>query len=942
MPSQFYPGPFDSREPTPSHDDVSPAKDERPVLPIAAGLIQTSGSETFASRACGYVFGTPTSQYYNHTYTPSSVNSFGLGLERQAAREEIGMAPVIRSLPIHGKERRIIGLLAMGQERVLHFVSGGPGKQKYPPQDSPEGIIESLGGFGKDVRDAQSLASQEQHVVFSDPTPHNDPEKEPEAHVDTPATLPGGSSGSSSPGGFSIPSRKTPYPSPVALGELILQQAKEEADGSNDDDPKGDRRKKKVRLARRSRSTRSPSASSASANTVRSRTPKNTRPLSRSSSHKRGNKLGRVIKRILFKSPKRQYSQHSGQRKSLSTSSQTTVSVDTGVITPTLPQGGAQEITASKQLPSLMIQGLNRDFLPTEATLVPTPLNSPILGGPPLSFEEAMSTLPATTDTTPTSSELEQSGVIFEQATSPEVILTHPLLTQDMNEVSPFFKMNENFPAPPTPPLPKVQSSSTRGPEETFKLPKLDTHGLLCEDSSSDKFGHQQKKPAKKKSSTTASVIAFLSKPFTKRDRRDLVASISNEKDKDSARVGLKDRYLRDARRRNNFDNAYPVFPGRGGSRSMTASPALGFTRRASLPVVEEKKPFYVFSEDFEKCVITRTMEYVQEEEPIVEKGHESKVIAEDNGEKKPEKLDAAAILVGALGSGAGGGTSTVPVSNKRGAFLPPLKMSPSPPSPILRPASTIPTTVRHERISGNYPRPNLVREEEEEMIVTPLPLLPLRGDRYDAAYRQSVDPGSTPNPSPATQWSRSTMGTGASEDSEDILARRRGRVGPYEYKSETETLGENEEEGGEGDGDEGEGEGEIGEMRAPIPTRAASGEVGSQGQGRSRSRGESGASEKSWMTGRTTMDTGGSIGKATMGSGSGSGGGRCAGDSSSAVAVGNQGEVREEDEEGGERCGGTGGGGGVVEKMIGVEIERWEFMGNRRTCVNPDDEGVD
>ncbi|KAF8420720.1 hypothetical protein EV426DRAFT_704087 [Tirmania nivea] len=933
MPSEFSPGPFDFREPTLSHDCVSPAKDERLVLPNTAGQIQTS--ETFASRACGYVFGTPTFQCYTHSYTPSSVNSSRLGLEQQAAREQIGMAPVIRNHPIDGRERGIIGLLAIGQERVLHFVSGGLGKQRYPSQDSPGGIIEFLESSGKDIRDAQSLASQEQHVVFSDPTPHKDPAKEPEAHVDTSAILAGESSGSSSPSGFSIHSRKTPYPSPVVLGELILQQVKEEADGSNDDDPKGDLRKKKVRMVHRSRYTHSSSSSSASPNTMRSRMLHNNRALSRGNSHKRGNKLGRAIKRILFRRPKKQYSQRSGQRKLLSTSSQITVSVDTGVITPTLPQGGTREISANKQMPSLMIQGLDRDFLPTEATLVPTPLHSPILGGPPLSFEEAMSTLPSTTDPTPTSSELEQSGVIFEQTTSPEVILTRPLLTQDMNEISPFFKMSENFPAPPTPPLPRAQSSSTRGPEETYKLPKLDTHGLLSEDNYSDKFGHQQKKPARRKSSTTASVIAFLSKPFTKRNRRDLVASVSNEKDKDSAMVGLKD-YLRDARRRNNFDSVYPVFPSCGGSRSMTASPALGLTERASLPVIEGRKPFYEFSEDFEKCAIAGTMEYVQEEEPIVEKGSNG-VIAEDNGEKKLEELDAAAILAGALGNSVASGTSTVPVSTKRGAFLPPLEMSPFPPSPILRPASTIPTTIRHERINGSCPCPNLVREEEEEMTETFLPFLPFRGDRDDAAYQQSVDPGATPNPSLATQWSGSTMGTGYSEYSEDILARKMGRAGPYVYKFEAGTLEENGNEGR--DIEEDEEECEIAGRRASTPTRAASDEVGSQGQGRSRSRGESEASEKSWMTGKTTLGTGVSTGKATMGSESG--GGRSAGDSSSVVAVGSQDEGREENEGGGRRCGSIGGG-GAVEKMIGVEIERRELMGSRRACVNPDDEDVD
>ncbi|RPB22990.1 hypothetical protein L211DRAFT_838923 [Terfezia boudieri ATCC MYA-4762] len=931
MPSDIYPGLFD---PTLSHGDVAPPKNERPVLPNAADPIQTSGSEAFVSRARGYVFETPTSQCYTHTYTPSSVNSFGLGLERQAAWEEMGMAPVIRSLPIHGKESGIIGLLAMGQERMLHFVSGGLGKQKYPPQASSECIMESVGSSGKDVGVEQSLASQEQHIFFSDPIPHKDPENEPEAHVNTPAALAGGSSGSSSPAGFSIHSRKTPYPSPVALGELILQQAKEEADGSNDDDPKGGRQKKKVRLACRPRSTRFPSSSSASANKVGSRTSKDNRPLSRSNCHKHGNKLGRVFKRMIFKLPKRQYSQRSGQHKSLSTSSQITVFVDTGVITPTLPRGGTREISANKQIPSLMIQGLDRDFLPTEATLVPTPLNSPILGGLPLSFEEAMSTLPASADSTQTSSELEHSGVIFEQTPSPEVILTRPLLTQDMNEVSPFFRMNENFPAPPTPPLPKAQSSSPRGPAETFKLPKLDTHGLLREDSHSDKFGHQQKKRARK-SSTTASVIAFLSKPFTKRDRRDLVATVSNEKDKDSARVGLKDRYLRDARQRNNFDTAYPVFPGHDCNRSMTTSPALGFTRSTSLPIVEEKIPFYEFHKDSEKCAITGTMEYVQEEEPIMEKGHDSGVIVEDNGEK-PERLDTANILAGPLGSDVGGGISTLPVSFKRGTFLPPLKMPPSPPLPILPPASTIPTTVLHERISEICPRSSLVREEEE-IEVTPLPLLPLRGDRDDSAYWQSVDPGPKPNPSPATQWSGSTMGTGCSEYSEDILARRREKVERYVYKSAAGTSEENGKgEGGEDQEDE-EDEGEIGGRRAPMPTRAASCEVGSQGQGRSRRR-DSGASEKSWLTGKTMLDTGGSTGKATMGSGSGFG--RCADNSSSSVAVGSQGEGREEDEEGERRCGSTGGERGPMEMMIGVEIER--FMGGRRSYVNRDGEDVD
>ncbi|KAF8426096.1 hypothetical protein BGX38DRAFT_1236519 [Terfezia claveryi] len=925
MPSDIYPGLFD---PTLNHGDVAPPEDERPVLPNAAGPIQTSGLEAFVSRPRGYVFETPTSQCYTHTYIPSSVNSFGLGLERQAAWEEMGMAPVIRSLPIHGKDSGIIGLLAMGQERMLHFVSGGLGKQKYPPQASPECIMESVGSSDKDIGGEQSLVSQEQHIVFSDPTPHKDPENEPEAHVDTPAALAGGSSGSSSPAGYSIHSRKTPYPSPVALGELILQQAKEEADGSNDNDPKGFRRRKKVRLARRPRSTRSPSSSSASVNTVSSRTSKDTRPLPRSNSHKHGNKLGRVIKRILSKTPKRRYSQRSGQHKLLSTSSQITVFVDTGVLKPTLPRGGTREISVNNQIPSLMIQGLDRDFLPTEATLVPTPLNSPILVGLPLSFEEAMSTLPASVDSTQTSSELEHSGVIFEQTASPEVILTRPLLTQDMNEVSPFFKMNENFPAPPTPPLFKAESSSPRGPAETFKLPKLDTHGLLLEDSHSDKFGHQQKKPARKKSSTTASVIA------------DLVASVSHEKDKDSARVGLKDRYLRDARQRNNSDSAHPVFPGHDCSRSMTMSPVLGFTRSTSLPVVEEKKPFYEFYEDSEKCAITGPMEYVQEEEPIMEKGHDSGVIVEDNGEKS-ESLDAANILAGPLGSDVGGGTSTVPVSSKRGTFLPPLKMPPSPPSPILRPASTIPSTVLHERISEICPRSNLVREAEEEIEVIPLPLLPLRGDRDDdSAYWQSIDPGPTPNPSLATQWSGSTMGTGCSEYSEDILARRRGKVERYVYNPKAGTSEENGEGGGDVDQEDEEGEGKIWGRRAPMPTRFASCEVGSQGQGRSRSRRDSGASEKSWMTGKTTLDTRGSTGKATMGSGSGVG--RCVDDSSGSVAVGSQGEQREEDKEGGRRCGSTGGERGPMEMMIGVEIERWKFMGDRRSCVNRDGEDVD
>ena len=925
MPSEFYPGSFDSREPTPNHNGVSLAMDGRSVLPNTTGQIQTP--ITFASRACGHVSGTPTSQCYTHTYTPSPVNSLGLCLERQAAKEEIGMAPVIWSHPVHGKERGIIGLLAMAQERVFHFVSGGLGKQKYSPQDSLEGIIESPRSSGKDVGDAQSLASQEQHhVVFSDSTPHKEPEKEPEAHVDTPATLAGGSSGNSSAGGFSIHSRKTPYPSPVVLRQLMLQQAKEEADGSNDDVLKGNRRQKKVRLAHRSCSTRPPSTSSALFNTVRSRISKITHPLPQINSHQQRNGLGRAIKRILFKKPRRQYSQCSGQQKSLSISSQTTVFVETGIIMPTLPQGGTREISINKQISPLMIKGLDRDFLPTEATLVPTPPNSPILSGLPLSFEEAISTLPATTDPPPASSELEQPGMILEHTPSPEVVLTRPLLTQNMNKISPFFKMTENFPAPPTPPLPKAHCSNARGLQGAFRMPKLDTHGLLRQDSHSDKFDHQQKKPARRKSSTTASVIAFLSKPFTKWDKRYLVASVSNEKDKDSARVGLKDRYQKDTKGRNKFDIAYPVYPGHG-DRPMTASPALRFTRRASLPVVEEKE----FSEDFEQRLMIGAMEHTQEEKPIVEEGDGKGAIAEDNGEKKSEKLGP-----GTLGNGVGGDTSRVPVSTENGTLFPPLEMSPSPPSPILRPASTIPTTA----ISGNYPRSTpspplqsyLVRKEEETMRITPLPLLPLRGDRDDAVYWQSVDRGSTSNPSPVAQWFGSTMRTAGSEYPEEILSRRKGRVGPYVYKSE---AGASEESGEEGEGGDGRGEGEeVGGRRAPLPTRAGSREVGSHGK--TKSRGESEGSEGSGITGKTALDTGVPTGKATVGSRSEDG--RCTEGTSGAIAVGSKAECGGDEDWRGSR--GTGGG-GAVEKMIAMEIGRWELMGGR-AYANLDDEGVD
>lgn len=943
MPSEFYTGPFDSREPTPCNHPPQadqalgqqglylPNSAQSALKSSATSLPATVVPEVNVLRTDNSVFGTPTSQSYGHTYTPSSMNSIGLGLERQAARDDIGMVPVIRSQLNQGKERvGIIGLLAMGQEKVLHFVTGGGAKENRASQDPSGGIIETVECSARDFGDAQSLASQDQHVVFSDPPPQD---KSVQV-IDTNVTPTGESSESSSSGGFSIHSRMTPYPSPIVLGELIIQQANEEADGSLDDDPNSNSREKEVRLVRGSRpihSSHPPSSSpssssissSASLRTVGSRTSKHTIPLSRHP-RKHGNKLGKAIKRILFKKPKISHSKRSRQRRSLSNSSQT--SVDTGVITPTLPQGGVREISVSKKLPSLMIKGLDRDFLPTEATLVPTPFHTPILGNP-MSFDEALSTLPATTDPTPTSSEGENFGVVPGQTASPEVILTRPLLTQNMNEISPFFKMGEKFPAPPTPPLSKgAHISNTKGVVETFKLPKLDTHGLLQADSPNDTFGHQQKKPIRRMSTTTASVFAFFAKPFAKRDRRDLVASVSNEKDKDSARVGLKDRYMRDARRRNNLDTGYPVLANRNVSRSMSVTPASDFTRRASLPVVEERKPFYEFSSSFEEKSIAEAMEKVHKEDVTARRVKVAEGGADSGVEDKSKKLDAAAIIDAALG-GRSKFTPTVPIAPQE-SFFPPLGMSPSPPSPILRPASTIPTTVRHERRKGHNAPPlnGYPVGAGEKPVVVPLPLLPLKGDRDDAAYHSRSDPGTTPPPSAATEYSASS--TGADSDySEEFLNRRRDRVGSNLFKSETGTLGEEEEEAEECEGG----------RRPPMPSKATSEEIRLQG----RSRGGSAASERSWETGRTTLNTGetgrttfntSETGRATLGTGE---------TPERVGSLGNNGASGLGDSVGGKRDGiqGRGSIGKRVEEMIGVEIHRWELTGG---TLGTEDEGVD
>ena len=787
--------------------------------PFGEATESSHSSETLATRISHCTFGTPTPQAYTQIQRLPCIDGFGLSLERQAAREEVGMTRVQADPSEFGKER---GIIAMCQQNIIHLVCTSVGKQKQPVGHVRESISQSVGTLGQE-RDAQNLISEEQHVAFTEPTSRKQQDQPSERGI--PPILALETSESSSLESFSGHPRKTPYPSPVALGELIMQQANEETDGSNDDNPNTDFTRKKVRVVNTSSSTPLPSSSSFTS--TKFKAPMNsTTTLTRLSSgqKRKGNRLDRAIKQIFFKRPTKGNLGRSGKQMSFSGSSYTTV---VGNIPPTLPQGGTHEISTSRKLPPLMIQGLERDFLPSEVTFVSIPQaqDTPILGAP-LSFNEAVSTLPIITDPTPASSEANQPGVSLENTASPELTLTRPLPTQGMNVVAPFFKMGGNFPPPPTPPLPKVCDNHWQF-EEIVKLPKLDTHGLL-----QDRLGHQ-KKAVRRMGSATASVKAFFAKPFTNWEKKDLVASVSNDKDKESAGVGIKDRYFRDTTKKANFAAHYPVLGGTG-SRSLTSSPVSRFMRRASFPAVRESYGAYATPSPQDQESKFGVIEHATEEmnSDAIRKQKVTMVVG-TCVEKDSLRMPHTTAEISAAGVSS---DHTLTLSHLPELYFPTFDTSPSPPSPILRPASTIPTTVKHERRGGSSSISSLpvyVEQERVEKPIDPLPLLPLKGNVEYSMHQPSLECAPTPPPSVRTICSTPTTGTNSQYSSELL---NRGWV-RYTCDSGKGTLGEVIPK--------------RGSIRSEATTTSTAGSVPLQ----PRSRGDSGASERSWESGGTTLD---------------------------------------------------------------------------------------
>ncbi|KAI5807841.1 hypothetical protein DFH27DRAFT_542798 [Peziza echinospora] len=695
MPSEFYPSPDSPQESAPGTDpalarrhvrehasvtpppeDPSNLNNNQPVPMPAA----ESASDTLGARM-SHVFEAQPSQ--NHSASPSTVGS--VAVERQNIREGIGM------FKTHGGKQRMRG--------IMRFL-GNEGHRHSEPNS------------GADVQEENTS----QHIMFSE-TPHRQ----------------GASFTSCSSSGelISIASRKTPYPSPILLGELISKQAKEETDGSYDDDASDEKGKKSVRLVRNSQSSSASSSQSAISDAVQptAASPNlHTRPIM-------ARKLRKAIRRLFGKAKKKssldRLSASSGTTSSLPLTPTRTDTV------PTLPQGGRQELSINKQLPRLFTgAGPQRDFLPSEATFVPTPMNTPIIGGP-LYFDEALSNIQVPASST---SEFGRPAVIEEEA-STTVILTRPLLTQEANVVAPFIKMGENFPAPPTPPIKRKDSFNN---DVSEKLPKLDSHGLLGKDEE-DSFGHKKKGS---KLLSAANLKAFFVKPFVKRDRRDLVVAVSNERDKETAGVGMAT--FKPPKRRASFAANIPKREVKSGTPNI---------RRTSTSAIEERRAVYEYVGMGKMPSTTQSatpMEHVQEED--VSLADKSNVNATQPGDT-PEEDD-----VDESRASRGNRSRTPPLQN----IYPPL--SPSPPPPIERPASTIPTTVKHETITREIePRPNLPR-----LMMIPLPLLPPRGPHDD----------SPPTPHPSSASASASFSGPAS-----LVTIRSDTRKPYVYHSSPETV---------------------------------------------------------------------------------------------------------------------------------------------------------
>lgn len=766
-----------------------------------------------------------TSQAHTHKRTPPSIDGYDLSLERHAAREEFDIARVQVGRCEYGNVRGIIGFLAIGQQKLIHLICDTVGKQKSPVGNARETVTRSVKTFGPE-RDALGLVSEEQHVAFIEPVPRNAPDRLVERGK--PLILSLETSESSSLKNFSGHLPKTPYPSPAVLGELIMQQANEETDGSNDDSPKTDFSSRKVRVMSTSGSTLLPPPSSAVSKTSINPTIPSTCLLSRQK--RKGNKFGNAFKRVFFKRPPNGNSRHSGQKVSLSGSSHTTFLVGMDNIPPTLPQGGIREISTSNNLLPLMIQGLDKDFLPSEATFVPTPPDTPILGAP-LSFDEAICTIPATTEPSPASSDPDQPGVSLENTTSPELILTRPLLTQDKNIDAPFFKMGGSFPAPPTPPLPKVHCANDRQFEDTVKLPNLDTHGLIQE-----QFGHQ-KNAFRRVSVATAIVKAFFAKPFTKWERRDLVASITNETDKESPRVAIKDRYSRRTAKKNVATD--DLARGGTGNRPSTSSPVPRFMRTVSFPAVRES--LGPFTPPKDRKAEIEPIEHVTEEMNSAALRNTMVIDTKEGDWEIPH------TTTGVCATGVSS-DHNLTFSHHPDVCFPILDFCPSPPSPIQRPASTIPTTVKHERRYNSRSissLPIFSVQAEVEKLAAPLPLLPLEEDGDDSIHHLSPDCGPTPPPSARTVFPTPTTATG-SHCSSELLNRRWLR---YTCNSEKGTFEE------------------VAHKRSSIGSEVTSTSTAGGVPLQARSRGDSVASERSWESGGTILDMG-ETGRAMLGTG--------------------------------------------------------------------------
>ncbi|KAF8453903.1 hypothetical protein BDZ91DRAFT_786662, partial [Kalaharituber pfeilii] len=572
-----------------SASDVAPPSNPSHKDPEPGHAVTTSAPQgptgTFSSGADLQIFG-PLSQQISSI--PSTLNS--VVVRRQAVTDDVGVVSV-KKHPI--PERGILSFLVLGQEKALNSSEKSSSSTKDPTQ--------RLGYNGTSgTRRTKILGPQQHRIVFSalaplayaagthpSPPPADSPPSGPDSIPDVRTE-----SSSSTP---ATHSRRTPLPTPVLLEELILQQTKDEvqSDGTNDEDLKGTSSgtKKRVRLEEMHTPLSSSPEVSSSNKQLRQAA---TEVIAPPSSHIYGNKLDKAIKKLLFKKHIKK-SRPSPRQISLSSSLTTLSATDIGAQTPCLPQGGRQEIVVSKQLPPLMIGGPDRDFLPSEATYVPTPLDTPILGGP-LSVDEALMTIPQPTaakrsrlsDAEPVSP---TTSVVLEHQISREAVLTRPILTQEMSVVAPFFKMGENFPAPPTPPLPKwTPSSSDKTNAEYFKLPKLDTHGILDDYEPGEQFGEGKK--SARKISTASTLKTFFTKPFAKRGRRDSVASVTPEWDKESAGVGLRMRDEKGVKRRSSFAVGYHKSPTGvlRPSRSATTSPVLQQKiAGGSMPIVEER-----------------------------------------------------------------------------------------------------------------------------------------------------------------------------------------------------------------------------------------------------------------------------------------------------------------------------------------------------------------